>query len=87
VAETAFYVLFRNHNDGLELHSYLREHGYAVRISPAPRVTQVCCGMSLLVDPAHIEQVRIAIERSGIPVERIVELGNQIDPRRDRYYL
>lgn len=85
MAETSFYVLFHNHTEGMELYRCLKTHGFAVRISPAPRAAAAGCGMSLLVSRDEIEAVRTAIWESGIDFERIVELENQIDPYRDRY--
>lgn len=83
--ETSFYLLVRNHTVGMELYHYLRGLGLAVRISPTPRAAKACCGMSLLVNPSDIDSVKEAIAKSGIEIERIIELENQIDPKRDRY--
>lgn len=85
MSSTSFYILFFNHTDGMALYSYLRKQGYNVRISPAPRAATTCCGMSLLVDPADIEEVEHAVKQSDIAIDRIVELENQINPNRDRY--
>jgi tRNA-binding EMAP/Myf-like protein len=63
----------------------LRKLGVFTRISPAPRVASVSCGMSLLVEEDAIEKVRRAIEETGQEYERIVKLPCQIDPRRDKY--
>ena len=81
----SYYVLVLSHTDGMALYEHLRKQGYQLRIAPAPRAATSCCGMSLLVNPEDIKEVRVAIERSGIAIDRIVELENQIDPLRDRY--
>ena len=80
-----YYVLFHNHMEGMQLYDSLRKLGVFTRISPAPRVASVSCGMSLLVEEDAIEKVRRAIEETGQEYERIVKLPCQIDPRRDKY--
>jgi len=80
-----YYVLFPNHTEGMKLYRFLRQRGIAVRVSPAPRLVSVCCGMSLLVEEQQIEAVRLAIPLSGVQIDRIVSLTRQIDPGRDRY--
>lgn len=80
-----YYVLFHNHMEGMQLYDSLRKLGVFTRISPAPRVASVSCGMSLLVEEDAIEKVRSAIEETGQEYERIVKLPCQIDPRRDKY--
>lgn len=80
-----YYVLFPNHTEGMKLHQYVRARGISVKISPAPRVASVCCGMSLLVASDAIEAVRQCIEESGVEITRVVALPRQIDPRRDRF--
>lgn len=83
--EMSYYLLFYTHTDGLELYSLLKEEGYHIRISPAPRAATSCCGMSLLVSAEEIDGVRAFVEKSAVPLDRIVELENQIDPTRDTY--
>lgn len=80
-----YYVLFRNHTEGLKLYQAVRARGISVRISPAPRAASVCCGMSLLVEADEIDRVRRCIEETGAEIDQIVRLPRQIDPARDRY--
>lgn len=80
-----YYVLFHNYTEGMRLYQYIRARGIAAKISPAPRVASVCCGMSLLVEETAIEAVRRCISESGVQIDRIVLLPRQIDPTRDRY--
>lgn len=82
---TDWYMLFFDHTDGLRMYRHLKSLGLAVRISPAPRIVSVCCGMSLLVADKDIGVVRQEAEASGIAYDRIVPLPRQIDPRRDVY--
>lgn len=81
----SYYVLVHNHTDGMALYQYLRDHGCKARIAPAPRAATSCCGMSLLVNREDIEKVRMSLAESGVNIDRIVELENQIDPNRDHY--
>lgn len=83
--EQDYYVLFHNHTEGMKLYQYARGQGIPVRISPAPRVASVCCGMSLLVDITDIDAVKRCISESGTEIDRIVLLPRQINPARDRY--
>ncbi|NLY08881.1 MAG: DUF3343 domain-containing protein [Tissierellia bacterium] len=80
-----YYILFFNHTEGMSLYNYVKKKGIPVKISPAPRRATSCCGMSLLVDKDHIDAVRKCIDESGIVIDRIVPLENQINPDRDRY--
>lgn len=82
--EKAYYILVESSTAGMALYQALRKQGCVVRISPVPRGLQACCGVSLLVKPQHIEAVRAALDLPGMPPnEGVVELENQINPRRD----
>ena len=86
MAETAFYILVESTTAGMALYQHLRRAGCAVRISPAPRGLQACCGVSLLAEPEAMPAVRAALAEPGAPAYvDIVELPNQIDPHRDVY--
>ncbi len=80
-----YYVLFHNHTEGMKLYQYVRAQGIPAKISPAPRIASVCCGMSLLVEASVIDAVRHCIEVSCTAIDRIVQLPRQIDPTRDKY--
>ena len=56
-----YYILFENYEQRLALHDVLDSDDIPNRIAPAPRAIQgeLSCGMSLLIEPAHIEQVRL----------------------------
>lgn len=86
MAKTAFYILVNSTTEGMALYQALRACGCKVRISPAPRGVQVCCGVSLLVEPQDMPDVRAALRQPDTPsYVDIVELPNQIDPHRDVY--
>lgn len=83
---TSFYILVNSTTEGMALYQALRACGCKVRISPAPRGVQVCCGVSLLVNPEDMPAVRQALKRPDMPgYVDVVELPNQIDPHRDVY--
>ncbi|MFR7411825.1 MAG: hypothetical protein ACLUTC_01360 [Anaerobutyricum hallii] len=46
---------------------------------------ELSCGMSLLIEPAHIEQVRLSIEKHQAEYHTIVPLEGQVKPKRDKY--
>lgn len=86
MADTAFYILVESSTTGFALYQKLRDAGCKTRISPVPRGLQACCGMSLLVNPEDMPAVREALDAPGMPpYEDIVELENQINPKRDVY--
>lgn len=80
-----YYILFHNHTEGMALYQYIKQHGGTARICPVPRAASECCGMSLLVLPEDIEQVRSLVDESGIEIIGITELPRNINPHRDRY--
>lgn len=84
-AKSAWYVLVRSHTEGFELYNRMKADGIPARIAPAPHGLQACCGMSLMLDEEHVEDARRFIEEASFPIERIVEVDNAIDPKRDRY--
>ena len=82
-----YYILFANYEQGLALRDLLLKDGVPNRIAPAPRASQgdLACGMSLLIEPEHIEQARACIEAHHAPYHRIASLEGQIQPHRDHY--
>ena len=75
------------YEQGLALHDVLDSDDIPNRIAPAPRAIQgkLSCGMSLLIEPAHIEQVRLSIEKHQAEYHTIVPLEGQVKPKRDKY--
>ena len=55
-----YYILFENYEQGLALHERLDATGIGNRIAPAPAAArgELCCGMSLLVEPDEIDAAR-----------------------------
>ena len=82
-----YYILFENYEQRLALHDVLDSDDIPNRIAPAPRAIQgeLSCGMSLLIEPAHIEQVRLSIEKHQAEYHTIVPLEGQVKPKRDKY--
>lgn len=86
MADTAFYILVDSTTAGMALYTYLRAADCPVRISPAPRGLQACCGVSLLAEPEAMPSIRMALDSPDAPgYVDIVELPNQINPNRDVY--
>lgn len=79
------YVLMPDHEAAFDLHEAARAAGLAARITPTPRATQACCGVSLLVGRDQVRSVLDVARRSDIAVEGVVPLPRQLDARRDRY--
>ena len=82
-----YYILFTNYEQGLALHALLDEHDLPNRIAPAPRCIQgkLSCGMSLLIEQADIDAVRLCIDEQKGEYYDIVPLTGQIQPHRDKY--
>lgn len=86
MAKTVFYVLVSSSTEGLSLYRALREAGCRARIAPAPRGETTCCGMSIMVEPIDMPAVLAALDADpSLSYDRVVELENRIDPRRDAY--
>ena len=82
-----YYILFANYEQGLALRDLLLQDKIPNRIAPAPRAIQgdLSCGMSLLIEPEHIDRARRCIEEHNAPYHRIASLEGQIRPHRDHY--
>lgn len=86
-SDVRWYILFRNYEQGLALHDLLDRHDIKNRIAPAPRAIQgkLSCGMSLLIEPAHIDAARACIAENEAEYYDIVPLEGQIKSHRDKY--
>ena len=82
-----YYILFENYEQGLALHERLDAAGIGNRIAPAPAVArgELCCGMSLLVEPDEIDAARALIRRERAACHSIVPVENQLRAKRDKY--
>lgn len=82
-----WYILFDNYEQGLALHELLTEDGIKNRIAPTPRAIQgeLSCGMSLLLEPDHVDAAKDCIARHRAEYHSMVSLAGQINAHRDRY--
>ena len=82
-----YYVLFKTYTQGMMLHELLKKDGIKSRIAPAPRAIQgeLGCGMSLLVEPEVVEDVRACIEKNKAEYHDIVPYETSINPGRNRF--
>lgn len=85
--ELNYYVLFETYTQGMKLQELFRAEGVPSRISPAPRSIQgkLGCGMSILLKAEALEAAKACIQKHNAEYYDIVELPNQINPKRDRY--
>ena len=79
------YVLFESHTDAMRLYELVRAKGFGARISTTPRQARSSCGVALLIDCDEAEAIDGIARGSGMPIEGIVPLPNQINPNRDVY--
>ncbi|MBE6939473.1 MAG: DUF3343 domain-containing protein [Ruminococcaceae bacterium] len=86
-SDIRYYILFETYEHGLALHDLLSKNGIKNRIAPAPRAIQgkLSCGMSLLIEPEHIEATRECIALHKPMYYDIVPLTGQIKSHRDKY--
>lgn len=80
-----YYVLFRNHDNGMRLYNSLKSKNIKSTIAPTPRVASKSCGISLLVNKEDIEKIRECVSNESIDIIDIVEIEKNIRPNRDRY--
>ena len=79
------YVLFESHTDAMELYGLVRAAGLGARISTTPRQARSSCGVALLISCDEAIAIQVLAREGEVPVEGIVPLPNQIDPKRDVY--
>lgn len=80
-----YYVLFPNHNSGLQLHRILKDLKIKCTIVPTPRRASTCCGISLLVPGESVEYIKSIIEQEHIQILDIVALPKITNARRDKF--
>lgn len=82
----SWYALVDSATEGFAAYQCLRACGFNVRVAPAPRGVQACCGMSVLVcDAREVGAVRKAVRREGLAVTEFVLVAGTCDARRDRF--
>lgn len=74
-----WYILFPNHHQGLRLNRELKELGIKNQIAPTPRAASSCCGISLIVEPDDLDNIRQIIEQIGVTIEKMVKLPVKTD--------
>ena len=80
-----YYVLFRNHDNGMRIYNSLKSKNIKSTIAPTPRVASKSCGISLLVNKEDIQKIRECVTNESIDIIDIVEIEKNIRPNRDRY--
>ena len=86
-----YYVLFKNHDNGMRLYNSLKSKNIKATIAPTPRVASKSCGISLLINKDDIEKIRsenMTVSKSAsedIDIIDIVEVDKNINQNRDKY--
>ena len=81
-----WYALVDSATEGFAAYQALRAAGFDVRIAPAPRGVQACCGMSIAFgDPAEVEAARYVAAERGLAITEFVQVAGSRDARRDRF--
>ena len=79
------YVLFPNHDNGMRLYKELKALGVRAVISPTPRTSSNCCGISLLVEEEDLDTIQSCAKDRGIEILKIAAVERDLNPKRDRY--
>ena len=58
-----YYILFKNHDNGMRLYNSLKSKNIKCTIAPTPRVASKSCGISLLINKDDIEKT-YALEKA-----------------------
>ncbi|CDA11003.1 DUF3343 domain-containing protein [Intestinibacter bartlettii] len=80
-----YYVLFKNHDNGMRLYNSLKSKNIKATIAPTPRVASKSCGISLLINKDDIEKIREIVTSEEIDIIDIVEIDKNINQNRDKY--
>lgn len=86
MAETEYYVIFPNVENGLKLNEFLKADNIFATIAPTPREATKCCGISLLIrDKEDIPKIKKCIADNDIEILDIFETINKRDPMKNRF--
>ena len=81
-----WYALVDSATEGFAAYQTLRGAGFDVRIAPAPRGVQACCGMSVAFgDPTEVDAARGFAAERGLAIAKFVQAVGVRDARRDRF--
>ena len=75
-----YYILFKNHDNGMRLYNSLKSKNIKATIAPTPRVASKSCGISLLINKDDIEKIReiVASEASEASTREIESVIQKI---------
>jgi hypothetical protein len=81
-----YYVLVATSTAAFALYKKLKASGCGVRVAPAPRVEQACCGTAVMLEPGSLAAVEQALrEQPCEGFERIVFAPTVPNARRDKF--
>lgn len=80
-----YYVLFPNHNSGLQLYNKLKSLKIKATITPTPRRASTCCGISLLVLEKDVEDIKTIVAEEKIEILKIEALPKISSASRDKF--
>lgn len=76
-----YYILFKNHTDGTAMYHALKSAGLSAQIAPTPRQLSVCCGVSLIINPEEIPQIKELAESQNLQYIKIEGVDNPFQRR------
>lgn len=81
-----YYVLVATSTAAFALYKKLKASGCGVRVAPAPRVEEACCGTAVMVEPGSLAAVeQVLREQPCEGFERIVFAPTAPNARRDKF--
>lgn len=69
-----YYIVFPNHHQGLRLNKILNDLGIQNQIAPTPRAASLSCGISLIVEPDNLEEIKQVIADNEVIIEKVAKL-------------
>lgn len=80
-----YYILFKNHDNGMRLYNSLKSKNIKATIAPTPRVASKAVEYLFLINKDDIEKIRDIVASEGIDIIDIVEIDKNINQNRDKY--
>lgn len=71
-----YYILFKNHTDRTAMYHALKAAGLSAQIAPTPRQLSVCCGVSLIIQPEEIPEIKKIAEEQNLEYVKIEGVNN-----------
>ncbi len=72
---TVAIILVYSTSHAIQAERVLKKAGLAAKLIPTPRQLSSDCGSAIRIDAADQEASTAALERAGVPIDRLVAIG------------